>query len=727
MIRNQVLLTPELVSEIKKIARKQGLSQSEVIRKLLGRALAFDEGGNFKKAATLSATGIYDLSTFDFKNPRIDGFKEIFSVGGKTPEIKIVGDEVFRHYFKFKKFPSGFEYQVVKLSTDLKKFSLNKKLVVRRAYVVPGLANPPGPRFLGLDTHKVTKAIKKIFGFAIEHEYHLAENSQICAFFYPFDDPRPVASLLESDLILPYGGYAAPLNRLASRVEVFAVWGNNEGVQSFDTIDRYIVDAERDIISEKEIPQKTLMFCTTKKSQSEKIAVPQNRQFEQVLSDSEILEVGRVVKELTAKYGLRRVEFSFDGKETITFNESVPYEIAPQKLESIDRRGFIKIISSEKDIEVLRKLKLKQVAKVIVYIDKAIVENRAYDILNSVAGLPNKFTVLYPGLSATAHAMRILNDFGHTAIVVGNRIFKEGEEVIIRAKDTQIEIKVISRKSLKNLMVHLYDAKLYGKELVGGKATNLSLLKSKGFNVPHGWVLTTSFFDQIVSRSIDSHSLRQLEQGQLYHSSFVKKLSEFNFDIPQAWWIKFKKAGQFSPKKKYAVRSSATVEDQLEHSFAGQFKTFLNVGGNRITTNVSAVIKSTFSDRVAQYLSALKRSWSIKMAVIIQEMVEAEKSGVIFGKDIQTGNEDLLIIDTAPGLGEGVVEGTAKTQRIIYSRSKDAILDQNQSPKFLSRIEIDSLVEMALSVERMMGETQDIEWAIDKKNNIWLIQTRSLR
>lgn len=712
MIRRQVLLTPELVDKVKRISQKQGLSQSKVVRELLVQALALGRSDRgWQKPKT--ANGIYDLDTFSLKNPRVDGFREIFSVGGKTTEIRIVGDEVFRHYLKTKKLPLGFRQQILKLGDELKELSETKKLVVRRAYVVPGLGNPPGPRFVGLKPKELAKAIKKVYDFALEQEYHLKKDSQIAAFFYPFADPKPIALPIKAGVVLPYGGYAVPLNKKASRVEVFTVWGNNEGVQSFDAIDRYLVDAERKIIDEKNIPQKTWMFCTTKKSQSERLPVPQDKQFEQVLSDGEILEVARVVKKLTEKYGLRRVEFSFDGRESIIFNESAPYEICEKKLGKIDKRGFVKIVSSEKDVEKLRKLSADEVNKTIVCIDKKVVEKRAYDVLNSVAGLSNKFTVLYPGLSATAHAMRVLNDFGHTAVVVGNRSFKEGEEIVVRIKDNQVQIDSLAKKGLRNYLVHLYDAKLYGRELVGGKALNLSLLKSKGFNVPHGSVLTTRFFDEVVG---------------VTKNKPAEKFAGLDIKIPKNLWLKTIKKASFSTKKKYAVRSSANVEDQVEHAFAGQFKTFLNINQSQIEKKVIEVIKSTFSPRVNQYLSALDKAQPIKMAVIIQEMVGAEKSGVVFGKDIQTGNEDLIIIDAASGLAQGVVEGTAKTQRIVYSRNKDAVLLENigEAKKLLSRMEIDSLVEMTLSVERLMDEPQDIEWAIDKKGGIWLLQSRRI-
>lgn len=702
ILRSQILLTPELNEEIRKISGKQNISQSEAVRKLLSLALGM------KNSTTIPISQIngqesliYDLSTFNPSNQRIDGFKEIFSVGGKTTEIKILGDAVFRYYLINKEFPTGFEYQLLKCCNELKELSGTKTLVVRRAYVVPGLENPPGPRFLGLKLNEVLKAVKDIYDFAIENEYYVKDNSQIAVFIHPFADPKPLSLPIKQNTPLPYGGYAAPLNKEANRVEVFAVWGNNEGVQSFDAIDRYIVDTNRSIIMTKDIPQKNLMLCTTQKSQSDKIAVPLDRQFEQVLSDTEILETARVVKELSSRYGLRRVEFSYDGVNGIILNESAKYKIYERKVTNLDKRGFVKTVFSEKEIGELKKLSNEEASKTIVYMNKNIIENRAYDLLNNIAGLQKKFTVLYPGLSATAHAMRILNDFGHTAIVVGNRVFNDGQELLVKVIEGQIIIEPLSEASVKNYLINLYDARLFGLDTVGGKATNLSLLKTKGFNVPHGWVLTTNFYD---------------------------KVAEGNNGFSEKLWKQVSKNIPLDPKKKYAIRSSATVEDRLEHSFAGQFDTYLNVSSKDVGSKVLQVIKSTLNKHVSTYMNALGENKPIKMAVVIQEMVEVDKSGVVFGKDIQTGNEDHIIIDAAKGLGEGVVDGIAKTQRIIYSRNKNQIINQNtgESKPILNKVELNSLIEMAFSVERLMGRTQDIEWAVDLHGNIWLVQSRDL-
>lgn len=702
MVRSQILLTEELDKRIKFLAEKQNVSQSEVVRTFLEQSILSGKTNQNDSSKPKVDKFYYELPEFNKKNPRILGFKEIFSIGGKTVDIKVVDSNVFKFYIKNNCFPEGFSKTIYELADKIKENSVTKKIVVRRAYVVPGLDNPPGPRFLGLTPVDVEDAIKQLFDFAIEQGYHKVKGSDICAFIYPFADPEPLSVPVKASN-LPYGGYAVPLNKEVSKVEVLAVWGNNEGVQSFDSIDRYVVNTNRMIIESKNIPQKDVMLATTTKSQSEKISVPVNKQFDQVLNDAEIIEVARVVKDLSKKYSLRRIEFSYDGISSIIFNESIPYQISEKDYTDFSHTGKVIVISSEKEVERLKEMDAEEISNTVVYVAKCIVENRQYDVLNSVATLKNKFVVLYPGLSATAHAMRVLTDFGHKALVVGNKVYSEGEQVSICVKNMQVVIRSGEKTRISKYYANLYDARLEDVAAIGGKAQNLSTLKSRGFNTPHGIVLTTNFFDKAVK------TVGQLEGWRVDELLVKKILDEAKLD----------------KKKKYAVRSSANFEDQAEHSFAGQFLTDLNVDYVDIPQSVERVIKSTANKHVARYINAVGKKLSdLKMAVVIQEMVDAQKAGVTFGRDIQTDNEDLIVIDVKKGLAEGIVDGTSRADRLVYSRSHEKII--TGQTKLLSKDELEALIEMTYSIEDLMGGVQDIEWAFAKDGSLWLVQTRDI-
>ena len=698
MIRSQILLTKELDERISFLATKQNISKSELIRKYLEQGII---GGKPNSDRNIKVNKFYyELAEFTKKNPRIQGFKELYSVGGKTVNVKIIDHDIFAYYRRHSSFPAGFERDIIKMVEILKESSKTKTLVVRRAYVVPGLDNPPGPRFLGLQSHEVIDSLKKLYDFAIEQKYHTLKGSQICAFIYPFADPEPIdASKTISSL--PYGGYAVPLNDDVTKVEIFATWGNNEGVQSLNSIDRYIVNTQRMIIESKAIPQKDVMLATTTRKQSEKMKVPMAKQFEQVLSDAEILEVARVVKDLKNQYDLRRVEFSYDGISSIVFNESIPYRIIDADYTDFTSTGHVFVVNDWSDISKLVSLTDKEIRKTIVYIVKAIVEERKYDILNSIATLRNKCVVLYPGLSATAHAMRVLTDFGHKAFVVGNKVFENGDHITITVKDLQVFIQRAKVSQYNDYYVSLYDAHLEDTNHIGGKARNLSILKSKGINTPHGIVLTTTYCDKAVVQIKSS-------QGD-YESELLAIL----------------KAANLKKDVMYAVRSSANLEDNSKYSFAGQFESYLNVSYEDIPKAVEKVICSLRNNHIDSYLGAIgKKVEDLKMAVVVQEMIDAEKSGVTFGIDIQTNNDDLIIINVKEGLADGIVDGTSQTHKIIYSRSRGRLITPES--QMLDKQELQTIIEMTMSLERLMGARQDIEWAIDKKHRLWILQTRDM-
>lgn len=263
-------------------------------------------------------------SRYTVPNPRIDGFRKLKEVGARTVDISVFSLKAFEFYQEHHDLPDKFVEELELKSNEIIKASLTHAAVVRRAFVVPGIDNPPGPRFLGLTTSQaVVDAVRELYKFAIEQNYQKDKKSQISGFLYPFIDPEKYNKQKPNISAIPYGGYAI---FESDRVEIYAVFGNNEGVQSL-IADRYEVEIKgknRFLILKKEIPQKDKMFCTTEDSTNELVQVPLELQLEQVLVDNEILEISRVLFELSERYGPQRVEFTADASG-ILFNEVSDY------------------------------------------------------------------------------------------------------------------------------------------------------------------------------------------------------------------------------------------------------------------------------------------------------------------------------------------------------------------------------------------------------------------
>ena len=161
---------------------------------------------------------------------------------------------------------------------------------------------------------------------------------------------------------------------------------------------------------------------------------------------------------------------------------------------------------------------------------------------------------------------------------------------------------------------------------VGAKAFNLINLKIK--NTPNLLVIPASFF-------ADEKNKAELQK-----------------------YIEKELHGKLSASKKYAVRSSAVGEDSENASFAGVHDSYLNISKDEVAKFALKVYESAFSERALEYRKQRNLPLKdIKIAVIIQEMVEADYSGVAFTINPVTNNPDEIIISLTKGLGEKLVSG----------------------------------------------------------------------
>jgi len=663
-------------------------------------------------------------SEYTLPNSRIDGWKKLQEVQARIVDIYVFPLDIFQYFLKHNELPPEFVREAEDAAKKIIDESVSHAALVRRAFVVPEFENPPGPRFLGLTTpEKVITAIKDLFKFAIDQKYHEVKDSQISGWIEP---PSTVLDLekFEKDpesTLIPYGGYGIFLD---DKVLIYSVFGINEGVQSL-VADRYEVEFRRNraFILRKEIPQKNLMMCTTKKSGSQLIQVPVDMQFDQVLSDTEITEVARVVYDLSQKYGPQRVEFSTD-ENGICFNEVADYwkDAKKEENKNIQVTGRVKVINSIGDFRKLAGVSRNDLlaGKVIVEVGQEIITNRDYDVLGALAAWKDNLYVLYPGVAATQHAMRVLADKGHRAFLIGNQIFEDGDEAQIVVAGGKVRVTNLSRTQNQKY-VSLWDASLLGVELCGGKADRLSKLKLLGFQVPHGAVLTTLLFDDVWQRHGYSLPL-SLERFEKAYQLLEKPSKEI-VEIFDELLVNYVQSG-----KQFAVRSSATIEDDSRDSMAGMFETFLNVSGTDLSLKALQVIRSAFAPKIVRHLKENpKLTPKLKMAVTVQEMIPAKYAGVIFGAKAQTANRDIVEIEAKAGLGEGIVSGEEKeVEQYKFSRSERRIIER-KGPQLLSPSETKALFMLSERLRSEFNDTpQDIEWAIDSNGQIWVLQSRDL-
>lgn len=176
------------------------------------------------------------------------------------------------------------------------------------------------------------------------------------------------------------------------------------------------------------------------------------------------------------------------------------------------------------------------------------------------------------------------------------------------------------------------------------------------------------------------------------------------------------------------MRSSATAEDLPEASFAGQYDTFLNV--NSAKACVSAVKQcwaSLWTERAYRYREKNGIDHQqIRMAVILQQQVDADMAGVAFSIDPVTGSRLRIVIEACQGLGEALVSGQVTPERWIWSKPKLVVLgkDPVEGTNLNQRV-AKRLVRQVRRLERLLDAPLDVEWAV-QDGKLYFLQARPI-
>lgn len=179
-----------------------------------------------------------------------------------------------------------------------------------------------------------------------------------------------------------------------------------------------------------------------------------------------------------------------------------------------------------------------------------------------------------------------------------------------------------------------------------------------------------------------------------------------------------------------AVRSSGSLEDMANASFAGLYETYLFIQN---PTELKDAIKKCFdsrhSHRVKDYLETKKIEWnpeSLSMSVLIQRMVDAKIAGVLFTLNPTNGREEEIYLEFCEGVGERLVSGHVTPSRVTYNWQTDEVLQVaiNDEKTTIEKEHLKELIDLSLRIQAFYGRPQDIEWAIGKDNKVYILQSR---
>ncbi|MCI4368652.1 MAG: phosphoenolpyruvate synthase [Thermoplasmata archaeon] len=310
------------------------------------------------------------------------------------------------------------------------------------------------------------------------------------------------------------------------------------------------------------------------------------------------------------------------------------------------------------------------------------------------------------------------------------------------------------------LIVNLAEVSDSDIALVGGKAGKLGEVVREGLPVPPGFVVTTeayqTFVDSTVLKEAIPSALETLDLGRPESVDAVGRRIRDTFEatpfppeLGEAISRAFERFSKEHSVRFSAVRSSATAEDLEGASFAGLQETYLNVAGtDEILSAIRRCWGSLFTPRVLVYRA--RKGFDhrqVKLAVLVQKMVDSVVSGILFTRDPNSG-ENHMIIEAGWGLGEAIVGGEVTpdhyvvdgaSQRIVQKQVSEQsvkivraasggnehvpVPEAERSVQKISDDRILKLASLARVIESHYRRPMDIEWCADDKS-LYIVQAR---
>jgi pyruvate,water dikinase len=299
---------------------------------------------------------------------------------------------------------------------------------------------------------------------------------------------------------------------------------------------------------------------------------------------------------------------------------------------------------------------------------------------------------------------------------------------------------------------------------VGGKCANLGELYGKiGVPVPNGFAVSADAFRIFLEKNRAAEKIDALLAGLDVNNPAIleetsRKIRAQLESLPMPKEIKdsiltaYRELSKERGRKEVAVavRSSATAEDLPGASFAGQQDTFLNATGRTLLQRVQQCWGSLYTPRAIFYRQEKGFAQDkVLISVAVQEMIDSKVSGVMFTLEPVQGDRSKVVINASWGLGEAIVSGQItpdeytvekgtfrildrkifkKQRQIVYDRGGGttwaAVPEEMQNVQALADAVIVRLAQYGVQIEKHYGTAQDIEWAVDRDDRMFVLQAR---
>lgn len=293
--------------------------------------------------------------------------------------------------------------------------------------------------------------------------------------------------------------------------------------------------------------------------------------------------------------------------------------------------------------------------------------------------------------------------------------------------------------------------------IAGGKGASLGEMTQAGISVPPGFVVLAGAFDRFLAetdlgveietiiKKVNAKNIDSVEEVSTKIRDLILD-AEFPKDIAQEVTSEFKKMDV----EYVAVRSSATAEDSLVASWAGELESYLNINEKNLLDSVKKCWSSLFNTRAIFY--RFEKNFAdqkVLVAVVVQKMAQSEISGIAFTVNPVTKDKNQMVIESGWGLGDAIVGGKITPDTYIIDKNGEKIIDKNISKQNimivkgkngteetsvakakrdkqkLSDKQIMEVAKICTRIEKHYQSPQDIEWAIEK-NKIYITQSRPI-
>jgi len=666
----------------------------------------------------------------NFRTKKLEGAVELKKAKLPGVDSYFVSQKLYIDWKKGKnKLPTSLNKELIKVVSILvKKYS---KITIRTCFRFSGYENPRSlPAFRDLITmEQVLNGIKKAYKVGEE----FAKENNI--------DWYDLGLIIFGRVEAVRSGITIVDPEKSNLCVVEACFGDIHLIASGeDDFDSFWVNRKGEIVFKKIREKKNAYYCIrgeiTKKSIEDKKLF-----FSQTLNDKEVkylalnaFKAGDFHKSsVEIEYMVRKDGYidMYELQERPGMHLEIPKE------EIIDEFSLVRGVSVnagkvEGVVKIVTKLKeLNEVAPGEILVLPSNMMGKDIPIIGKIRALITDTGGITAHISTIAKECKIPCIVGtHDA----SKVLKNGMRVVVDATNGKVYSPSKTSKALKiSTDIIWLDELKSNLSLIGTKAFNLMALMQVGVNVPEAFVITCDTFDKFLEENNIVKDLRKLlskldikdllKAEKIIYKRVMK--GEINKKLEEDILTSFRRL-----KKEYgsvAVRSSATCEDSLKASFAGQFESFLFI--NRSEPLIESIKKCWASLYKTNAIIYANNNGidirKVKMAVIVQRMVDADLAGVMFTKNIKDKSNTILI-EAAKGIGESVVSGeVTPVSYTVVKNTGRIIKKEGVDDTFLTNRNISTLTGIGIKIEENFGTPQDIEWAVEN-NKMFILQTRPI-